>query len=290
MRHPSRPQGNAGYILVSVLVIVVLLSGLVVALLGLGRAAADTAHLGSRDLRREALIQSAVAVAGYQLFVLRRPVETVDGQQLRLDTGLITFRVTSDAGKVDVNGSGAILLAAAYRAAGLTGLRPDAFASRLMDWRAPDDTKLSTQPPATRRRHAPFRSLDDLSTIPGISPRDIVRLRPFLTTFNPSGRISATLAPEPLLAAVRGIGEATAREIIRLRQKGTGESERAIANLILSAAAEMNMVPPVSYRVTIEIGGNEGSPVRALTAVLSAGTSATVACHVLAWIDETVPN
>ena len=290
MTHPSHPQGNAGYILISVLAIVALLSGLVAALLGLGRASVDTAYLAGRDLRREALIQSAVALAGYQLFVLRRPIEAVDGQQLRLDAGVITLRVTSDAGKADVNGSRATLLAAAYRAAGLTGLRPDVFASRLMDWRAPHDPASSASPPSSRSRHAPFRSLDDLSAIPGIPPEDIIRLRPFLTTFNASGRISASLTPESLLATVVGISGATAREIVKLRRNVTPESERAIANLIRGAAGDIDMEPPVSYQVAIRITTNEVSPVASVTAVLSAGANPAAPYHVLAWSEPTVPN
>ncbi|PYE40536.1 general secretion pathway protein K [Rhizobium sp. PP-F2F-G20b] len=290
MRRPSRIQGHSGYILISVLAVVALLSGLVAALLLLGRAATDTAHLTSRDLRQETLLQSAVALAGYQLFILKRPLDSVDGQQLRLDAGVITLRVSSDAGKVDLNGSGKDLLAAAYRASGLTAMRPEVFASRVIDWREPGDTPqpgsadtAADRPPGQRARNAPFRALDDIAFVPGVAPDDIARLRPFLTVFNPTGRLSALFAPEPLMAAIPGIGNATSQEIVTLRGKKAAETEQAIANLVLVAASEIDTKPPRTYRVVAEhlLQGNR--PEVGVTAVLSAGADSTSPYQVLAW-------
>ncbi|PYE35126.1 type II secretory pathway component PulK [Rhizobium sp. PP-F2F-G38] len=297
MRSPSRIQGHSGYILISVLAVVALLSGLVAALLLLGRAATDTAHLASRDLRQETLLQSAVALAGYQLFILKRPLDSIDGQQLRLDAGVITLRVSSDAGKVDLNGSGKDLLAAAYRASGLTTMRPEVFASRVIEWREPGDMPqpgsadtADDRPPGQRARNAPFRTLDDIAFVPGVARDDIARLRPFLTVFNPTGRLSAFFAPESLMAAIPGIGKTTSRDIVALRGKKAAETKQAIANLVLVAASQIDTKPPRTYRVVVELLLQGNRPEIGFTAVLSAGADSTSPYQVLAWDQDAFRN
>ncbi len=293
MRPPSRLRGDSGYILISVLAVVALLSGLVAALLLLGRAATDSAHLASRDLRQDALLQSAVALAGYQLFILKRPLETIDGQHLRLDAGVVTLRVTSDAGNVDLNGSGRELLAAAYQASGSTTMRPEVFAARIIAWREPENPPQAGRAdtagdnsPGQQARHGPFRTLDDLAFVPGLAADDIARLRPFLTVFNPTGRLSAFFAPEPLMAAIPGIGKTTSREIVTLRSKRAAETEQAIANLVLVAASQIDTKPPRTYRVVVDGPSDGDRPADGVTAVLSAGAESTSPYQVLAWDED----
>ncbi|WP_175386204.1 type II secretion system protein GspK [Rhizobium sp. 9140] len=221
---------------------------------------------------------------------MKRPLESIDGQQLRLDAGVVTLRVNSDAGKVDLNGSGKDLLAAAYRASGLTTMRPEVFASRVIDWREPGETPqpgspdtAANPPPGQRARNAPFRALDDIAFLPGMARDDIARLRPFLTVFNPTGRLSAFFAPEPLMAAIPGIGKTTSREIVVLRRKKAAETDQAIANLVLVAASQIDTKPPRTYRVVVELMLERNRPEVGVTAVLSAGAHSTSPFQVLAW-------
>ncbi|OLP54957.1 hypothetical protein BJF92_14320 [Rhizobium rhizosphaerae] len=308
----GRPKGD-GYILISVLAVVALLSGLVAALLLVGRAAVDTAGLESRALRREALLQSAVTVVGYQLFVLKRPEDAVNGQQLRLGEGVVTVTVASEAGKVDLNGSGKALLEAAYTAAGLRSLspaspemsspqslNPEAFASRVIAWRSAGgqtgaDTAQASRDPGLGPgldqglghgpRNGPFRSLDDLRFVAGISAGAFERLRPFLTVYNAPGRLSAFSAPAALVAALPGLSAGTLREVLSVRQRRSAASAQRLSELLEGQASLIDTAMPRTYRVGIEIHADERLAGRRLTVVLSAGATADWPYQVLNWTD-----
>ncbi|OQP86736.1 hypothetical protein BTR14_09875 [Rhizobium rhizosphaerae] len=312
----GRPKGD-GYILISVLAVVALLSGLVAALLLVGRAAVDTAGLESRALRREALLQSAVTVVGYQLFVLKRPEEAVNGQQLRLGEGVVSVTVASEAGKVDLNGSGKELLEAAYTAAGLRSsssasseisstqaLNAESFASRVIAWRSAGgqtgaDTAQASRDPGLGPglgpgldqglghgpRNGPFRSLDDLRFVAGISAGAFERLRPFLTVYNAPGRLSAFSAPAALVAALPGLSAGTLRELLSVRQRRSAASAQRLSELLEGQASLIDTAMPRTYRVGIEIHADERLAGRRLTVVLSAGATADWPYQVLDWTD-----
>jgi general secretion pathway protein K len=293
MTNPHRHIARDGYVLISVLAVIALLSGLVAALLLLGRATTDTAGLESESLRQDMLVQSAVALSGYQLFVLKRPEADVNGQQLRLDAGVVTLTVSSDAGKVDLNASAKELLAAAYRASGLETLSPEAFAGRVLDWRDGDDEQAAdgAEAPAYqglghRPRNGPFRSLDDLRFVVGVSAADVERLRPFLTIFNATGRLSATLAPEALVAALPGISSETVKTLLSLRRAGNADRTKQIADLLLVQASLIDTAPPSTYRVNIDARTGQRASPRRVSVVLSAGATPAAPYQVLEWTEQ----
>lgn len=293
MTNPYRHIGKDGYVLISVLAVIALLSGLVAALLLLGRSATDTAGLESESLRQDTLVQSAVTLAGYQLFVLKRPAADINGQQLRLDAGVVTLTVSSDAGKADLNGSAKELLAAAYRASGLKTLSPEAFAGRVLDWRDGDDEQAAdgAEAPAYqslgyRPRNGPFRSMDDLRYVLGIAPADVERLRLFLTIYNATGRVSATLAPEALVAAIPGINPETVKTLLTLRRTETAEAKKQISDLLLVQASLIDTASPSTYRVDIDARTGQRSAPRRVSVVLSAGATPAAAYQVLEWTEQ----
>ncbi|QZO01808.1 hypothetical protein [Chenggangzhangella methanolivorans] len=125
-----RRGGRDGFILVSVLVSLIVLGGLAAAVAYLTRTAVVGAASAREALVIDALMQSGLELAGYELFSLRRPAELVNGQRIRLNDGVVTLFAASEAGKIDLNGAPPELLAALWTAIGAPGMRPETFAAR----------------------------------------------------------------------------------------------------------------------------------------------------------------
>ena len=281
-----------GYILVSVLSVLALVSAVTVALLLLSRNTIDSAVIAGQALTEDAMTQSAVALAGYQLFVLKRPVAQVSGQQIRLDKGLMTLSVSTDAGKVDLNGSGKELLAAAYQASGLQSLTPAVFAARVIDWRDADsdlsdngaeaatytETGLSYGP-----RNGPFRAVGDLQWVAGVAAADVAILRPFLTIFNPGGRLNVFSAPSALVSALPGVDKEISDLVAAARKIENAESTARLADLLLVQSSLIDATPPSSYRITIDVQRYNATRRIRTQIVMSAGASALQPYQVLAW-------
>ncbi|MFB2553937.1 type II secretion system minor pseudopilin [Ensifer soli] len=274
-----------------------LVGGLVAALLLIGRNAVDTAMLASSELAQDAAIQSALNLAAYQLVVLGNPASGVDGQQIRLDQGVVTLRVSPEAGKVDLNGSGKILLAAAYRAAGLTAMTPDTFAARVIDWRDADDDAEKEGAEAAdyaaaglshTPRNADFRSIDDLRWLMGMRPGDLAALSGYLTVFNPAGRLSAYAAPRELIAAIPGIAGETVDEVVSARSRPGAATTELIADRLLVQSALIDTSPNRSYRIGMEFAGGTARTNRRSTAVIAAGATPAQPFQILDWV-ETSP-
>lgn len=207
-RSPSNGRlGRDGFVLVAVLSVTALLALLVGGAALLSRGALNTAVVGDDTLRAQALLRSGIELAGHQLFVLRTDPSDLNGQQLRLDTGTVTIFVASEAGRVDLNGGAPLLLAAAYRAAGLTALEPDAFAALIANWRrgAINQTTDSAPSGAPKPSGTPFRAVADMRYVPGLSSDDVAVLTPLLTVSNPAGRIDPMFASVSLLQALPGV-------------------------------------------------------------------------------------
>jgi general secretion pathway protein K len=284
------PASRDGFVLIAVLSVMALLSGIAVMMLVSSRNAIETAAIASDTLKMDAMIQSGMSIAAYQLFVLKAPADKISGQQIRLDQGTITLTVTTDAGKADLNTSSAKLLAAAYQASGLMTLTPQSFGARVVDWRDADDTTSDdgaetadykaiglTYGPGNR----PFRSLGDLRWVPGVSAADIAALAGLVTIYNPRGRLDAFSAPSSLVGALPGVDAETVAEIIATRKTRTAASIAKLTDLLLVQSSLIDEELPNSYRVTLYIQPAGTGRSRGVEAVLTSGLATGSAFQVL---------
>ena len=285
-------RDGSGFVLIAVLSVLALLSAMVIVLMGMSRGSVDAALLSSLETRRQAMLQSGLSLAAYELLQLGLAPDRVNGQQFRFDDGTITLTVATDAGKVDLNASGKALLAAAYRASGLTALSPQSFAGRVIDWRDTDETEGEDGAEASayaeakldyRPRNASFRNIDDLRWVMGVSAADITALRGFLTVYNPRGRLNSYAAPAAIIAALPKVATETVEEVVLARARpGTAASER-LDDLLLVQASLVDTVPPVTYRVGIRALLKGASEAQRAEAVITAGVAAGSSFHVLYW-------
>lgn len=285
-----RPK-NEGFVLVAVLSVLALLSGTVIAMMLLSRTSIDSAELVDAKLQMDAMTQSAISMAGYQLFTLKTPMQSINNQQIRLDQGMVTFNVTTDAAKVDLNGSSAKLLAAAYQAARLTTLTPQSFAARIIDWRDADDAVTeggaeSSDYAAAHldygTRNAPFRSVDDLRWVLGISSSDIIALANFVTVYNPRGRLDAFSAPPMLISSLPGVTAEMVTDALTVRAARSAANIASLDDTFLVQASLIDTTLPNTYRVRMSLQPIRGRS-RAVEVVMCAGVFENDPYEVLYW-------
>ncbi|MEO3386694.1 hypothetical protein [Mesorhizobium sp. CAU 1741] len=257
MRSDARSDG---FILYTVLGMVALLSTVFVTISIAARNSVEGIATTQADLADNALLQAGLHMAGYQLVVLRRTLAAVDGQEIRLDGGVVRLGVSSDAGKADLNGSDRLVLAAAYRASGLEAMEPETFAARIIDWRDADDTP---SPGGAEQAdygaaglpfgpgNRAFASIEELRWVLGVSVTDIEALSGLLTVFNPLGRLSLTAAEPRLVAALEGMDETR----MALIDSARDVTDPAVLTALLSQLAEsaqfFSIDPPTVFRVSI---------------------------------------
>lgn len=289
---PLIQRDNGGFVLIAVLSVLALLSAMVVVVLGASRDSVDAALLSSLETRRQALLQSGLSLAAYELVQLGLPIDRVNNQQFRFDDGTITLGVTTDAGQIDLNASGKDLLAAAYRAAGLTALSPQIFAARVIDWRDADEKETENGAEASayaeakldyRPRNGAFRNIDDLRWVMGVSAADIQALRGFLTIYNPRGRLNTYAASPGLIAALPRIASETVSEVVLARARPGAAASETLDDLLLVQASLVDTAPPVTFRVRIEAMLKGVPEPRRVEAVITSGVAAGSAFHVLYW-------
>lgn len=277
----TRPR-RSGFVLPSVLGIMVLFAGVVGALTLLVRAGVDDARLAVDDLDVASLMKAGLELAGYQLLLLQSPAAGLDGQQIRLDAGTVTLAVRAESARIDLNGSDPQLLAGAWRAARLKGMPPEVFAARVADWRDADDDV--TDPNGAeagayeadgrtyRPANAEFRSVDDLRWVLGVKVADVVALKPYLTVANPAGTIDLWDAAPEVLGAIPGLTPPTVARILKLRANRTDKVKDQLMTLVGEAQALVTTEPPVAYRVSLDVLSNRGARRKASAVIARDGT------------------
>lgn len=292
IRVPRYGDNINGFVLIAVLTVLTLLSALVVVMLSMSRDSIDVAVLSSMGTKRQALVQSGLSLAAYELFQLGLPPERVSGGQFRVENGVITLTVSTDTAKADLNASGKELLAAAYTAAGLTALSPKEFAARVVDWRDEDNdittggAEASDYENATLGfgpRNGRFRNVDDLRWVMGLSSTDIQTLRNFVTVHNPRGRLNVFAAPASIIGALPKVAPETVDEVLKVRAKRSVRTTETLDDLLLVQAALIDAVPASTYRIGMEILLNGETNPRRSEAVIADGTSPAIPFHVLYW-------
>jgi type II secretory pathway component PulK len=151
------------------------------------------------------------------------------------------------------------------------------LASAIIDWRDVDDlarpggaekddyikANMLTLP-----SNAPFREVEDLINVMGMTWDELNLLYPYLTTHGPSGggvaRININAAPEPVLRALPGMTDAILTQILALRSQGRR----------ITSVAQVMAGTPQGRQVTATVGRGGATNVQ-VTQTQTALTAAT---------------
>ncbi len=262
MRRSSRSDG---YVTLAVLLTAALLAAVVSSLVAVSRPALGLVRIGAEEVTAQGLLEGGVAAAAYLLFEAEREAEIVNGLSLRRKTGDIRIRAESESGRVDINTAERALLEGLFDAIGGTSMDRAAFASRIVDWRDQDDDASPGGAEAAdyedeglgyRPSNRPFRSVDEMRFVLGLSAADVRRLEPFVTVHARQPGIDPLSAPEVVLNAIPELGRTGVERILQARRQGV-DRER-VAALVPQAAQFLITTAPEVYRIGVRVRLSNG--------------------------------
>jgi general secretion pathway protein K len=279
MQRPYR-QGEAGLALVAVLGIIVLLSLLAASVLDITRRhgqliqrsieasqAQETADSAIRLVLRDLIVQVRSDGAGWpasprSVDVFGRP---------------IAITVQFEAGRVDVNFADRDTIFAVLAANGVPEAAASALASRVLDWRDPDD---AAGPEGAERRdydragrvvgprNAPFESVSELSLVLGFNDVPATLLGAF-TVHSHLRRVRQSDAVPPVERALRWADQRELAGRRWLTRENASEAYRAsgrpLAGETLRISACLKVAPRACREGIVRLTGSAISPLQILS-------------------------
>ena len=295
-----------GYILVAVLGVMVLLTGFLAAGSVLVRSALQAARVGDEEAAMGGLTDGGFELTAYELFVLKLPPPLVNGRRIKFAGGTIAPTVTSESGKVDLNGSRPALLQSELEAAGLDQAVARAVVARIVALRGPDPRAAPssdgaqpvsapgnifaappvTSPPAAGAAARPrgFQSIDSLRTFREIDARAYRLLAPRFTVFNPDGRVDIASATPAVLTAIPGMDKATVDRILVRRTSATKAELENVAASLGTAKDFTKATGGPAYMVRIDAIAADGRK-KSVAAIMAAAKSPDIPYYILEWED-----
>ena len=235
--HPMASQ--RGFVIVAVLWILMALSSLAMIFALYLSASARAMAVGDAALQNEALASAGVELTAYQLILAgddRRPAR--GSFRFRMDDADVNVNFTSEAARIDLNFAPKEVLAAFF--AGLGAGRDAAMedAERIVAWRTrpvpggANDEEAHYAALGYSPRQSLFTHVNELALIAGLSPALVDRALPFMTVFNGSSDVDATIAAPEVMAAFSKGGNATdlacKRRSIRGAEKRDAHGEKSL--------------------------------------------------------------
>src|SRR5258708_6659209 len=207
----SREQ-EQGVVIVAVLWILMALSVLAMVFSIYLSASARALAVDDAALQTEALVSASVELSAYQLALAGEQRPPRGSFHFRLDDADVSVDFTSEAARIDLNLSPKELLAGLFAGLGAKQDAADYDAERIIGWRtrpAPDDAAEEqalyqaaglNYPP----RQSLFTHASELALVVGLPPALVDRALPFVTVFNGTTGVDATIAAPEVLAALPG--------------------------------------------------------------------------------------
>ena len=233
-----RQRGTA---LLLVLWVTVLLAALLIGVAAASRSQSQAALYGAERVRAELAAEAGLAhaVAGLRAPDLRDQW-VPDGRQydFEFDGAKVRVQVVDVSGLIDLNAAPPDLLGDLFAAAGVDRARANQFANTLAAWRGDSPRpQLPARAGASQQPHGPFRAIEQLARLPGMTTDLFAKVEQAVTVFSGRNFPDAAYAPPLSLAAVHGLGAGQAKTLVAQRRSrpaqrgaGNGRALGAVAN------------------------------------------------------------
>ena len=204
-----------------------------------------SATIAFRDAAEERFLAEGAMERAFLELLLRRtaPVSLVeeerpwrtDGTEYRVDWehGHAFVKITSEAGKIDINKAPELVLKNLMIAMGIQGEDVDIIVDSIQDWRdadnlhrlrgAEDDYYLSLRVPY-KAKNGDFTSIDELLLVRGVTPELLYGsgtrkgLADLITVYSENGKINVSAAPREALMGLPGMTAEMADIVMQFRQ------------------------------------------------------------------------
>jgi general secretion pathway protein K len=220
-----------GFALLIVLWTLILLSLVVTQMVAAARTETQIAFNLRSNIVEEANLDGVVYAAAFHLLDRSDQHWNADGSLREMLTpgGAVSVRVTDEANKMNLNTASGDLLRAALLSIGADTTTASGLAAAIVAWREQDDsmpTFIKVQQYRSGGRdyappEKPFRSVDELAEVLGMTPRLVARFKPHLTIYSSYGPSDASRDPvaRAAILLLRRQGG-----ILPFVQDGSGES------------------------------------------------------------------
>jgi general secretion pathway protein K len=231
-----RTTNSDGYVTLAVLVMLGIMAALASSLLMVSRPALGFARLGADEVIADGLLDGAIASSAFLLYLAKWDVRDVNGRTIRFEPGNVTLAVTDEASYVDLNTAEPELLEGLYKVVGGMSLDPASFAARVNDWRDDDEDvgqggaeagEYDSAGVGYRPANTPFRSVDELKLLLGLSREDFARLAPHVTVHSRRATIDPLSASPTVLMAVPTMTRSEVQRLVAARQAGQNREQLA---------------------------------------------------------------
>lgn len=234
---PTPLSGNPGRFergiaLILVLWVVTLLAVIAGSFVYAARSAALTAGNLVSIARARALADAGTHRGLYELVKPASDAERwkADGREhvFSLEDAEIRLVMRDESAKIDLNAANDALLKGLLLSAGQDEEQANQMLDAILDWRDADDL---TRPQGAERdryeamglpyipANAPFRTVDELQRVVGITPDVYRKLAGALTVFSKQPGINSTLAPRQVLLALPGVTEESVDAYLAQREE-----------------------------------------------------------------------
>ena len=198
-------KAEPGFALLIVLCTVAALSFLVTQMAASAHTEAQVAINLRGNVVQEEAANGAVYATVFHLVDRSDSHWDVDGKPhtLSVPGAEVSVRITDEANKVNLNTASVDLLRALLLGVDATPMAADRLAQAVVEWRADEEPRAAaaraSQYSAAGLNYAPpgrpFRTIEELSLVLGMTPELMVRLRPHLTLYSTYGPSRASTDP-----------------------------------------------------------------------------------------------
>jgi general secretion pathway protein K len=286
-------SSQQGFVLVAVLWILLALSALAAIFSVYLSASAQALSLNDTALEAEALVSGSLELTAYQLSLADDKDRPAYGSfHFRMDDADVSVTFTSEAARIDLNLAPKELLAALFAGLGASKGAAKEDADRIIGWRT-RATPNSTGDEASlyaaaglnyEPRQSLFTHANELALVVGLPTALVERALPFVTVFNGSADVDATIAAPEVIAALKETGQGKPDD--DPFGQPTAPSNDPLAATGSSAAPQQNTPTAKSscYRVRATIRFSNGR--RAASEVVISLGNKVEPYHVLSWQDD----
>jgi len=293
MPYPRGDRGDKGFIIVAILWILAALATLSLIYSLSTREAALNFVSHDERLQTEALAESGVELAAYQLIKEPNQQPPQGSFSFRQGSAVVAVRFRCENSLIDLNFAPKEVLAGFFTG---IGAQPDdalAFADRIIAWRTPlrpgdTDSEAAVYAAAGKTygpRHGAFENPNELGLVAGIPAALVDRVLPYFTVYSGKSAVNVLAAPPSVLAALPGITPDRLAALLDLRMSA---SQDALKAQLGGTQSYMTLDSSKANRVTVDVQFPSGRHM-ATQAIIFLTPGGNDPYRVLSWRSD-VPN